>query len=860
MAPVYDVFPPDGFLDELVPGAALPPLQSLPQLYGCTLTLPNILNRELRRFETPMIHPSPKAAKRQVAFDAYQKLQQVGLVNMHLLPTRPAVEKEAVEVGSQSQKRQGFMEVPPQKDSWLLVDESLGESEYWSFAITVESIGDIQMLAKVEPPLEYLEMTLYERDVAHKTVVRSTGRVVLSAGELDAARCTTRLLWSSTHGAHMTWDRLDFAHLFVIPRAQLELNWRPTLSIDTFAVSLEDVIAQHGLVEDLFIVRDARDNRARYEWYQFRGWKSDTLSEVEVLEVEKRYPNIPDDERLEPPFMQVVKLRRQPNSFVADNTTLPTGQRTKIRLIHPRFCKADILPPNLGRLSLLLPSVLREIEQTIISRDIQRHLYASERLRSVPLLDIRTAITTPLTGDLYDYQRVETLGDCVLKFLTSVQLMAMHPEWHEGFLTMVKDHVVSNFNLANENKKNNLAKWIIRDRMVARKWRPRLTEPIEAPPPKPTKEGEPKKEDEAPVLSTKVLADVVESLIGAAHQTGGYDAAGEILQQLNVGAKTKVEWKPLSERVASIVSRIEPLPSGYPVDYVQTLERMIGHTFKHPSLLLEALTHANYSGDVHTVSYERLEFLGDSLLDNVVTAQVYHSPRRLPPVLMTRCRIAAVNMEILAFCCAGLSTVQEQRVTVGSDNRGGVEYTTTERVLRLPTFLRISNIAMLGVIRDYLSGVDRARADIQQKLLHGKEYPWTELFALRAPKFLGDIVESLLGAIYLDTDGDMAACDAFVDRLGILRVLRHLVEDSVDVRHPLTVLGEYAAKRQGKLRYKFTVTDGTELTCVVLLNDEEVVTLTGDNRLMKAREELKVRAAAKAYAVIKQRLAAAQVS
>lgn len=46
------------------------------------------------------------------------------------------------------------------------------------------------------------------------------------------------------------------------------------------------------------------------------------------------------------------------------------------------------------------------------------------------------------------------------------------------------------------------------------------------------------------------------------------------------------------------------------------VQTALGYTFKHPQLLLEALTHHSYFGSVEN-DYERLEFLGDAILEYV---------------------------------------------------------------------------------------------------------------------------------------------------------------------------------------------------------------------------------------------------
>lgn len=42
------------------------------------------------------------------------------------------------------------------------------------------------------------------------------------------------------------------------------------------------------------------------------------------------------------------------------------------------------------------------------------------------------------------------------------------------------------------------------------------------------------------------------------------------------------------------------------------VEKLLGYSFSRKLLLVEALTHASYQLDTGTISYERMEFLGDS--------------------------------------------------------------------------------------------------------------------------------------------------------------------------------------------------------------------------------------------------------
>ena len=58
---------------------------------------------------------------------------------------------------------------------------------------------------------------------------------------------------------------------------------------------------------------------------------------------------------------------------------------------------------------------------------------------------------------------------------------------------------------------------------------------------------------------------------------------------------------------------------------IKTIESNIGYVFNDKKLLVDALTHSSYLNEHrgNTVSYERLEFLGDSILDFIVAEELY---------------------------------------------------------------------------------------------------------------------------------------------------------------------------------------------------------------------------------------------
>ena len=98
------------------------------------------------------------------------------------------------------------------------------------------------------------------------------------------------------------------------------------------------------------------------------------------------------------------------------------------------------------------------------------------------------------------------------------------------------------------------------------------------------------------------------------------------------------------------------------------LERLLGLSFNDPSLLQEALTHKSAG----TPNYERLEFLGDAVLELVVTEQIYRLHPTLDEGAMTRMRVALVRRESLAEVAKRLQLGRYLQFGQGERKSGGM--------------------------------------------------------------------------------------------------------------------------------------------------------------------------------------------
>lgn len=108
-------------------------------------------------------------------------------------------------------------------------------------------------------------------------------------------------------------------------------------------------------------------------------------------------------------------------------------------------------------------------------------------------------------------------------------------------------------------------------------------------------------------------------------------------------------------------------------DELAHLESEIGYRFTNPNLLERALTHASYSAEKDLpFSYERLEFLGDAVLQLTVSEYLFKQHPHLNEGTLTKYRTILVNGSYLAECARGIgvqSWVRHSTATRGQRSR-----------------------------------------------------------------------------------------------------------------------------------------------------------------------------------------------
>ncbi|MCM2308073.1 MAG: ribonuclease III [Sulfuritalea sp.] len=132
----------------------------------------------------------------------------------------------------------------------------------------------------------------------------------------------------------------------------------------------------------------------------------------------------------------------------------------------------------------------------------------------------------------------------------------------------------------------------------------------------------------------------------------------------------------------------------------QRLEAALGHGFGRPELLRQALTHRSF-GSSHN---ERLEFLGDSLLNCVIAGALYQRFAALKEGELSRLRASLVRQETLAEIARGLGLGELLQLGEGELKSGGA---------RRPSILADALEALFGAI--YVdAGFDAVRRVIER--------------------------------------------------------------------------------------------------------------------------------------------------
>lgn len=104
---------------------------------------------------------------------------------------------------------------------------------------------------------------------------------------------------------------------------------------------------------------------------------------------------------------------------------------------------------------------------------------------------------------------------------------------------------------------------------------------------------------------------------------------------------------------------------------MDALQRALGYAFRDNGLMTTALTHPSYGSDHHAPHYQRLEFLGDAVLELSISRILYFELPGVNEGRLTRLRAELVREETLYRIAQKLDLGRYIRLSVGEERSGG---------------------------------------------------------------------------------------------------------------------------------------------------------------------------------------------
>ncbi|KAL6882375.1 hypothetical protein HDV57DRAFT_509507 [Trichoderma longibrachiatum] len=778
-----------------------------------TVLLPPFLPVHLRLHTGASSWISEKNATKDAAYQAYIALYDAKLVNDNLLPFKSS-EMTGID------KRASEVPVEPLMKPWHRVAPAWREAgDKWLYSLScVEEDGRVsaeyEILLPVwlnqPPPLRMFLDRNHHLELQLKAGVPVPHERVASLPDH-----TSTLL------------ALHFGHRWPVEQKEHVIRiWAKdrSLSMTQIGELAYDPQSQ-SVTQGEFLIRD--NGKSPYLYKDTIAFKPEpSLVQNTFYEYEKAPENVP--------YLVLTKWTRRTDflhKLHGDPAKNEPSSKPYARVYPLPWATVDTIPARYAQFGMLIPTVIHELGVMLMAKELAHSVLQDIGISDLHL--VKEAISARSASEPVNYERLEFLGDSILKFCACMRAAAENPDYPEGYLSWWRDRLVSNSRLYKAALEFGLPRFIVTKPFTGQKWRPLYLDDV-------LQEGDgtpPEKRK----LSTKTLADVVEALIGASYVDGGLAKAVTCISKfVPEGLWTSVEAD--RESLFARMPEGEPLPPP-----LEPLETLIGYRFQKKALLMEALTHASYAADTGKRSFERLEFIGDAVLDNIIVTKLFKLKPELPHFRMHTLKTGLVNGEFLAFMTMEHGVPLAADPVVTEDQSVEIP----EEVSYLWSFMRQASFPIAIEKVETIKRHAALREQILEAMEKDDHYPWALLAALSPKKFYSDLFEAVLGAVWIDS-GSLAACEGMVAQFGILKYMDRLLRDEVRVQHPKEELGVWANTETVTYELKVKESEESagerEFFCKVLVGKREVVVVRGG----VSKEEVKTKGATEALRILRE--------
>lgn len=383
------------------------PVDSYQQtLRKATVHLPVSLAPTLRRFESLRAWLSEANACKDAAFQAYAKLYEVGLVNRHLLPIRDSDLLEKVE------PRLGVAEVKDQFNPWPLIAQAWRDNAAVSrrrFTISSRE-GSARAAFELALPVPVPEMEQFELYWDHK----SSWLVDMKPDPHDTE---ARAAVDSRTDHTSALIAMAFGHRWRAGEKQYPVRF---VSLDR-DINIEDMgvdkISADTMVSSTHLVRDiANQNHPHFylEWLR-------TKPPAEL--VRKPYTGF-DEAPKDAPYVAVKSWPKKAGFFrpLHANAAPMPSSKPYPRVVPAEQIRVDRLPATFAHVGMLIPAITHALEVHLVARKLLETNLEKTGITDLSL--VVEAISASAARGPTDYERMEFIGDSILKFCTTINGLA----------------------------------------------------------------------------------------------------------------------------------------------------------------------------------------------------------------------------------------------------------------------------------------------------------------------------------------------------------------------------------------------------------------------------------------------------
>ncbi|KAG6006832.1 hypothetical protein E4U21_006639 [Claviceps maximensis] len=405
------------------------------------------------------------------------------------------------------------------------------------------------------------------------------------------------------------------------------------------------------------------------------------------------------------------------------------------------------IPVDVVVTALALPVIMYRIDSILVSVDACRFVLDMDIKPSLALEAFtKDSSNTDEHGQQQiefqpgmgnNYERLEFLGDTFLKTATTIALFTRLPNTTEFEYHVERMVLICNQNLFNNAVDRHLEEYIRSKAFDRRTWYPDLT----------LKKGKASKREVSHSLANKSIADVCEAVIGAAYMSqppGTMDLAVKAVTKMVLSKNhTMTRFSDYYDYYNDhgLPEWQSAAPTASENFAADKIDARIGYRFNSPKLLRSACKHPSYPYEPAIPHYQRLEFLGDALLDLAAVDYLFVTFPKADPQWLTEHKMAMVSNHFFACLCVELG---------------------------LHRHLLTTSSSMFGSITQFARQFEEAKIEScspKEGSNGGQPGPdfWVNL--TRAPKALSDVLEAVVGAMFVDSKYNYQVVQDFFDRL-----------------------------------------------------------------------------------------------